>query len=258
VPWTFAHPAAVVFLRRVRPLSFAGLVAGSMVPDIGYYVGRFDLASAAHTPLGLLTACLPTGLVLVALLRVGHRPIALLLPQPHRGALLSLPLAPVLTTPAAMVRVSLSVVLGAATHILWDSFTHESGYIVSHSALLRLPVFSMIGREYHLYNVLQHASTLLGVAILVLAYIRWLRVATERSSDQAAGHEAWRYILLALLAFVSLATAGFLTYQVSSDMTGAASVSRLLFRFVVDATAIFAVLLAASALLAGMTRFSSA
>lgn len=111
MPWTFAHPAAVVFLRRAGPLSFAGLVAGSMVPDIGYYVGRFDLASAAHRPLGLLTVCLPAGLVLVALLRVGHRPVAWLMPQPHRGALLSLPLAPALTTLTTMVRVSLSVAL---------------------------------------------------------------------------------------------------------------------------------------------------
>jgi hypothetical protein len=229
-----------------------------MVPDLGYYVGRFDLASAAHTPLGLLTVCLPSGLVLVALLRIGHRPVALLIPQPHRGALLSLPPAPALTTLATMLRVSLSVALGAATHILWDSFTHESGYMVSHSSLLRLPVFSMIGQEFHLYNMLQHASTLLGVTVLVLVYVRWLRVAKERSSDQAVGDEAWRYILLASLGLVSLATAGFLLYAGSSDMTGEAGVSRLLFRLVVDTTAIFAVLLTASAvLLASMTRFPS-
>src|SRR5580658_8892824 len=139
--------------------------------------------------------------------------------------------------------------LGAVTHILWDSFTHESGYVVSHSSVLRLSVFSMIGREFHLYNVLQHASTLLGATVLVAVYVRWLRVPTERSSDQAVGDEAWRYILLTSLAFVSLAAAGFLAYGGWSDITSGAGVSGILFRFVVDTTAIFAVLLTASAFL---------
>jgi hypothetical protein len=116
----------------------------------------------------------------------------------------------------------------------------------------------MIGREFHLYNVLQHASTLLGATVLVAVYVRWLRVPTERSSDQAVGDEAWRYILLTSLAFVSLAAAGFLAYGGWSDITSGAGVSGILFRFVVDTTAIFAVLLTASAfLLARMTRFSS-
>ena len=39
MPWTFAHPAAILPLRRFcpAPLDFSALVIGSMVPDLGYY-----------------------------------------------------------------------------------------------------------------------------------------------------------------------------------------------------------------------------
>jgi Domain of unknown function (DUF4184) len=63
MPWTFVHPAAVLPLRQYcanRHL-FGALVVGSVSPDLGYYVGRFDMATIAHTLLGLLIVCLPTG-----------------------------------------------------------------------------------------------------------------------------------------------------------------------------------------------------
>ena len=87
MPWTLAHPAAVLPLRRwPKYLPFTGLVVGSMAPDFGYYTGHFDLARDAHSPLGLLALCLPTGLLVVLLLRRLRRPLIELLPQPHRAA----------------------------------------------------------------------------------------------------------------------------------------------------------------------------
>lgn len=97
---------------------------------------------------GVLTACLPVELILVAALRAMHRPLALLMPEPHRGALLSLPRAPALASFAAIFRVSLSVALGALTHVVWDLFTHRCGYVVLHAQFLRRPVFHAIGEEF--------------------------------------------------------------------------------------------------------------
>ena len=46
MPWTLSHPAIVLPLRRFspRPFDFAALVIGSMTPDIGFYIDRFDLS----------------------------------------------------------------------------------------------------------------------------------------------------------------------------------------------------------------------
>src|SRR5258708_34311473 len=96
MPWTFVHPAAVLPLRKYfanRHL-FGAVVVGSISPDFGYYVGRFDMATTAHTLLGLLIVCLPTGLALLVLIRILHRPGANLLPQPHLQPIRPLPRTP--------------------------------------------------------------------------------------------------------------------------------------------------------------------
>jgi hypothetical protein len=67
MPWTLSHPAIVLPLRRFSPppLGFAALVIGSMTPDIGFYIDRFDLSTFAQTLPDSFLACLPTGVILL-------------------------------------------------------------------------------------------------------------------------------------------------------------------------------------------------
>ena len=92
MPWTLSHPAIVLPLRRFspQPLDFAALVIGSMTPDIGYYIDRFDLSTFAHTLPGSFLACLPTGVILLFFYYLFCRPVCYALPSPHRQALLPL------------------------------------------------------------------------------------------------------------------------------------------------------------------------
>lgn len=247
MPWTFAHPAAVLPFRPLKHLSFSALVIGSIAPDVGYYFGRFDLAAAAHTLRGLVTICLPTGLALISLVRILHRPIATLLPSPHRQALLPLPRMPRLT-PSTMWRVSLSVMIGAATHVVWDSFTHGTGYLVATRALLRVPVFVLGTRSIPLFDVLQHASTALGVGILVVAYVRWLRSFDPDSPAPGLHSDGWRYGLLGALGAIALATALPLAYFASSSNSGSSNITLFVVRYVISCTTIFTVTLSAASL----------
>jgi hypothetical protein len=141
MPWTIAHAAAVLPLRKHCPtrLSFAGLVAGSFAPDMGYYVEQFALADKAHTVSGAAFICVPIGLVLLLLAQLLYRPVGFLLPQPHRGVLLTLraPLQPWSLRTIGMAMVS--VFIGALTHVCWDGFTHVHGYFVS-----RLPILQAL------------------------------------------------------------------------------------------------------------------
>src|SRR5262245_9526920 len=128
MPWTFAHPAGVLPFRRFSGpgrLSFGALLIGSMSPDFVYYVGRFDLGAFTHTPLGVLVVCLPAGLLVLALALWLRDPIAQLLPQPHRDALLATRSALAHFTVRSLSLAAASLLLGAATHVLWDSFTHQ-------------------------------------------------------------------------------------------------------------------------------------
>jgi hypothetical protein len=247
MPWTFAHPAAVLPLRPVKHLSFGALIVGSIAPDIGYYFGRFDLAVFAHTLRGLVTICLPTGFALIILVRILHRPVACVLPGPHRQALLSLPQMPRLTSPMMLWRVSLSVMIGAATHLVWDSFTHGTGYLVATLAVLRVPVFVLGTRSVPLFEVLQHASTALGAGVLVVAYVRWRRNVDPDSAAPSHLSDRRRYGLLGALAVIALATALPVAYFVSTR-SGHTNVALFVVRYVICCTTVFAVTLAVASL----------
>lgn len=206
MPWTFAHPAAVLPLRRWCPhhLSFAGLVVGSCMPDLGYHLHQFDLASHAHTLVGLFVLCLPAGLLLALLLRRFGAMLIAPLPRRHREAL-----SPMTTSTAprgvqAWMALAVSVLLGSLTHIVWDSFTHASGFVVQHSSLLQQQVLALGSRDLRAFHLLQHASSLFGVSALMLGYWRWLR---RTPTPAKAAVDIPRYLLLAALLTASLAGA---------------------------------------------------
>lgn len=248
MPWTFAHPAAVLPLRRLKHLSFGALVVGSIAPDIGYYLGCFNFAAAAHTLRGLVTICLPTGLALVALVRILHRPVAILLPGPHRQALLGLPQMPPLASPMMLWQVSISVVIGATTHAAWDSLTHGTGYFVSMWPSLRNTAFILGTRSIPLFEMLQHASTALGMGVIAVAYVRWLRTVDLGSGDPDPLSDRWRYGLLGALALTSLVAAIPVTYFLSTSKPGGTNVTISVVRYVISSTTVFVVTLSAAAL----------
>lgn len=249
MPWTLVHPAAVLPLRKLglRYLSFGGLAVGSVSPDIGYYIGRFDLATLAHTSLGLLILCLPTGLVLFALVRVLHRPVANMLPEPHRSAWMSLPQVPRLMSLSVVFAVAVSIVIGAMTHNAWDSFTHPAGYMVARLPLLRESVWMLGNRSVRVYELLQHASTLFGLAVIAVAYAKWLKRVKVSAVPSALSSDRWRYALLFALAAASVILATLVTYEMSRSGTVNGAIAVV--RFVICATTIFAVALCSISLL---------
>jgi hypothetical protein len=254
MPWTFAHPAAVLPLRPLKRLSFGALVIGSISPDAGYYLGCFNFAAAAHTLRGLVTICLPIGLVLLALVRALHRPVAGLLPCPHRQALLSLPQMPLLTSPTTVWKVPISLIIGAATHVVWDSCTHGTGYLVATLALLRVPVFVLGTRRFPLFEVFQHASTALGVGALIVGYVRWLRSVDPDSAAPSHLSDRWRCGFLGALAVTSMMAALPIAYFVSTSQSGSTNIALFVVRYVVSCTTVFAVTLSAASLWIGRRR----
>jgi hypothetical protein len=109
----------------------------------------------------------------------------------------------------------LSIVIGALTHLGWDAVTHEGEWGGHYMAFLRRPVWET-GRPDPLkpVDVLQHTSTILGMAFLIFWYLRWLRQqpqivpgtapdSTSALPIQLSPKALWQ--LLALCAFTTLA-----------------------------------------------------
>ena len=258
MPWTFAHPAAVLPLRRLRRmhLNFAGLVVGSMTPDLGYYIHFSDLARLAHTFFGSVLVCLPTGLTLLAAVYVLRKPLWFLLPQPHRAVLAPVVAVPLSPRPSSLLAAAVSVVFGAWTHIVWDSFTHKNGWVVRHVAFLREPAFRLGGTEFPTYQLLQHLSTLAGIAALVAVYCLWLRQSQRlNSTPWRARHELWRYAMLAALATVASIIAVPAAAEAAASVQGYLAIRVFLVRMAIYSTAAFIpLLMLCSVLCYGMRR----
>ena len=124
VPITPAHAVVAIPLRRLG-LPLAALAVGSMVPDVAVFLPQVFDYDLTHSPVGVVTVDLAIGmLLLLGWWRWVREPVLDLLPETLRERV---PLRSGLDPSARWFwgRVVGSVVLGAATHVLWDSVTHD-------------------------------------------------------------------------------------------------------------------------------------
>lgn len=212
MPFSPAHPAAVLPLTRWCPkyLSFPALVIGALTPDIGYL---FDIEEFCHSWLGSLVFCLPVGLVLIGLFYAVRMPLVTLLPPTHRQALQPL----CARRHGAWGILVFSLLIGAWTHLLWDSFTHEDGWLVLHLSLLRQPLASMGGHELKLCRGLWLLSSVLGVILLTVRYLSWLK--QVKSSAPLGAAKEWRHYLswATILLIVTVIAAALNVHQLKGE-----------------------------------------
>lgn len=196
MPLTPAHAAAAPLLQRlIRPIGLSvpisALVIGTMTPDFEYLVRLTPGGGVWHTPLGLLEFCLPVGLATWWVFRLVIGPALLRLLPPGLGAAARRQVAPGPTwrlVPGAII----GVVLGTASHDLWDSFTHESRWGVREFPALdhRMPLGGT--DPLHWYSILQYASSVIGVVVVGVILWRWVMAHPQAERRIPVGQRAWR------------------------------------------------------------------
>ncbi|MET8355142.1 DUF4184 family protein [Micromonospora sp. NPDC005206] len=207
MPFTGSHVAAVLPLARSAWLAPSALVLGSMVPDLPYYLPLPVQATLTHSLAGVLGVDVVLGLAAVALRHgllarflIAISPIRLRdrLPPPARHR----------HRPAVRVAILVvSLVLGAATHVLWDSFTHDGMWGTAHIGWLAESHLGMPG-----YRWAQRVSDVVGACVVVVWLVRWWRTqspatATAQwpSAERVLVVLAWTAIGLAAAAGAALA-----------------------------------------------------
>ena len=254
MPATFSHPLAVIPFRYFCPrwLNFLALVVGSLSPDFGYYIQQFPLASFAHTFLGSLVVCVPLGLLVIGAFYLLRRSFCFVLPQPHRSALMPLCLGVPVCSFRNFCSVVFSLLLGAWSHNVWDSFTHKGGWGAEQLEALWALLFGVSESAVLLPYVLQQISTFVGAALLLLLYYRWLCRHRDSTESDAQGRDRWRYALLALIAVTAMVAGvpygirmaapyeGFLAFRVFIFQTAVCSIAVFVALFIVCAVGIFA------------------
>jgi hypothetical protein len=171
VPFTLAHPAAVLPLRSLRHLRMAPLTVGAVTPDLPYYLpgGIARYVPVTHAFVHSFTVDLALGYALLASLVVLQRPLTALLSVRARALCLRALLP--LRRPIEWALAAPAILLGVWSHLLWDSFTHRDGWIVHRVEVLSAPlVFGPY--DGTVYHALQYLSSVVGLCVLVLWYGR--------------------------------------------------------------------------------------
>ncbi|MTE15580.1 DUF4184 family protein [Nocardia aurantiaca] len=181
MPFTLAHPAAVLPLRRV--LWFPGLVAGSLAPDVPYYLRIGVDGELTHALRGLpVDVLLGASLVMVAwaLRRTVSRMIGKEITASRPG----------------LVAAATGLLIGGLTHLAWDALTHTDGVAVRHWEVLREPVIG----PHRVYNVVGYLSSAGGMLLLAGCLIAWYRRARPADPDPLRAWLAGALIVVAVIA----------------------------------------------------------
>lgn len=202
MPFTPSHIAAILPLRGRDNLGFplAALAAGSMSPDLPYFQPVVDwrlMSPPTHSVAGVLTWDLLFGIVMWVVWRAGAEPLHDLAPEPIRSRWQP---AGWPTNVRSWLMVVPSVLVGTATHVLWDEFTHAGRFGATQ--------ISAIGASYPTswgpfpgYRLLQYASGVIGLAIVIGVGLRQpSRNPEPRPRPRLARAAAWLVPLSALTA----------------------------------------------------------
>jgi hypothetical protein len=181
MPFTLAHPIAALplWLGSGKRLNLMGLMVGTIVPDLAYFLALRPIESFSHTLPGALTQGLLEGLVLFGMIQYGlMRPLLVIVPQTIAQRCQNFRYRD-RSNLAYLIILVISIWLGAISHIVWDSFTHPTGWVVQHLWWLQWA----IGR-WPIYKLLQYGSGLLGlVGLWVWARQSWSQVTVEHSVE---------------------------------------------------------------------------
>ena len=175
MPLTLAHPIAVAplwYASRKR-LDLPAMIIGSMIPDITYFLWLRPVQNIGHTPLGILVQGVPAGLVLLWILFCIMRPALMTLAPRHTAHFLTSPYR--FGPPQRFAMIVISIILGAGTHVLWDSFTHEGWLFVG-----MLPALQAQIGPLPVYKYLQYSSGIFGTIAVVL----WARYALRQRATE--------------------------------------------------------------------------
>lgn len=179
MPLTFlSHQAPVVAMKLAWPRRLDGvaLVVGSMAPDFPYvlYGTRFEFD--AHAGGGFVAFAVPVSALLAWLLRTHVAAVVFTL-LPSSGALRLCDWRVLGTRRPPYALTVVSAALGALSHSLWDTFTHDQRTGARLIPALRTPVFTHHGITVTVARMLQYTGHIVG-AVVTLALLRY--VARER------------------------------------------------------------------------------
>ncbi|TCM70886.1 uncharacterized protein DUF4184 [Acinetobacter calcoaceticus] len=183
-----------------------GVVVGSMAPDFEYFLTLKMSGQFGHTLLGIFIFDLPVAIAVAFLFHYCIRNTLIEnLPKTwaekfwiyrqhswfeffkqHYGMIF------------------FSFIIGIFTHVIWDAFTHRHGVAVENIALLQDSI-ELIQHQVPIYKLLQHGSSLFGLALMIWMLSRLQPCALNfRQATLRARCLYWLSIVILAIALLSI------------------------------------------------------
>jgi hypothetical protein len=168
MPFTLAHPAIILPLAKSKRFSLTALIAGSMVPDFEFFFQMREVENIGHHWYGIVLFDVAVAMLLCYVFHNLLRNLFIA----HLPAVLQSRVVPCSAfswntyLAANKVKVLLSILIGIASHILWDGFTHDDGLFVT----LMPGLLANTGWQFcnvPVYHFLQWLSSIIGLGIVI-------------------------------------------------------------------------------------------
>ncbi|WP_243227261.1 DUF4184 family protein [Microbacterium sp. CIAB417] len=241
MPFTPSH--AVVALPFVRtPLVPAAIAVGAMTPDLPLFVRGLPVTYGLTHDLRWLPVTLLVALALLLLWRALLRPAAReLMPGPLAERLPGAWDAPVRAiwretfgpSVGTVLLLVASLVIGVASHIAWDAFTHEGRLGSEIFPALEEPWGPLAGIKW-----LQHGSSAIGLAIIAVWAVLWLR--RRPRVPHVSRTPRWVGVVWIAALPVFLITAWVIGLAVNGPLTAEFTIAHLAYRVLPPACAMWA------------------
>lgn len=201
--FTTSHPAAVLIFNYLprRWFSLTALVIGSMIPDFEYFIRMKMETRYSHTFWGMFWFDLPLSFVFLLIYNTLIKDkLTDRLPEylNRRFSAFKNLGRPWFKRPLGVI--ALSVLIGTASHLFWDSFTHPGRFFVRHIHWLT-HTLTVAGHRILVYNLVQHISTLIGALVIVYAIMQ-LPVGKCTKTGRAVMY--WVEVLIVAALFLTI------------------------------------------------------
>ena len=206
MPFTPTHVAAIIPIAAAAPraLPFSALVIGSMIPDLPLFVQLPPSYTTTHSIIGVFIACVPLGMAcLLTFQCLLKRPLFALLPDLVRSRCAAISTSCVEPTLTFFVSSSLAIAIGAATHVFWDSFTHQGRWGSNVFPSLNASVLTIWGHAVPGYKAVQYGSTLVFLPFVLVVLVVWLgRQRPTPLDGLPALPKSWRLTIYGVAIFI--------------------------------------------------------
>lgn len=204
MPFTLSHTIVAVPIAKVLRLPIAGVVIGSMSPDlIRFFTDNTQLAFLAHRWQGLIYPDLVLSLLFLLLWYSIYRPVIfhflkIQAPFTFNGFL---------SYGKFLLLLILGILIGTASHIIWDGLTHLDFRTFAFKQELA-QTYRLFGHRYPLHRILQ-----IGCSALALPVVLWLIYRYIQNHKIAYQYTAFDFIAGCSTLVLTLASSCYALYH---------------------------------------------